>query len=51
MSYFKPVTSGQLVCQAKVTNAGRKVATIEAEVFNYDHLIAKSLGIFYILNK
>ncbi len=51
MSYFKPVTSGQLVCQAKVVNTGRKVATMEAEVFNHDRLISKALGTFYILNK
>jgi len=48
MSYFKPVTAGQLICETKIINRGRKVATMESEIKNNEQLVAKATGTFYI---
>ena len=34
ISYFKPVTSGTLICESKIVNKGRKIATLESEITN-----------------
>ncbi len=51
ISYFKPVTSGQLICKTKIVNRGRKVTTLESEITNNQHLIAKATGTFYIIER
>ncbi len=48
MSYFKSVTDGRLICDTKIVNRGRKVTTLESEITNNEHLVAKALGTFYI---
>ncbi len=50
ISYFKPVSSGKIICETKMINRGRKIATLESEVTNNGQLIAKAIGTFYILS-
>ncbi len=49
ISYFKAVTSGTLICESKIVNKGKKIATMESEITNNERLVAKALGTFYIL--
>ncbi len=51
ISYFKPVHSGTIWCEAKIINRGRRVVTLEADVQYENQLIAKALGTFYVLKK
>lgn len=48
ISYFKPVVSGQLICETRIVNRGRKIVTLESEIINNDRLIAKAIGTYYI---
>ena len=49
ISYFKSVTSGQIICDTKIVNRGRKVVTLESEIRNKDRLVAKAIGTYYII--
>jgi acyl-CoA thioesterase len=44
ISYFKAVTAGTLVCESKIINRGRKIATLESEIKNNERLVAKASG-------
>jgi len=46
--YFKSAGSGVLVCDTRVLNRSRRIATLESEVKHKDELIAKALGTFSI---
>lgn len=46
--YMASVTSGELVCETRLLNKGRRVAVLESEVRAGDRLIAKALGTFAI---
>ncbi len=46
--YFAAVTSGMLTCDTKVIHRGKKIATMESEIENDGHLVAKALGTFSI---
>lgn len=48
ISYFKAVASGTLICDTKIINRGRKIATLESEITNNEQLVAKAIGTFYI---
>ena len=48
INYFKPVLSGELICEAKLVNKSRNLATVEAEITNNDQRIAKTLGTYFI---
>jgi len=48
ITYYEPVTSGDIVCQTKVINKKRKIASLESEVFSGDTLISKASGTYYI---
>ena len=48
IAYFKGVRSGALICETKVLNKGKKIATLESEIKHSEHLIAKAMGTFYI---
>ncbi len=50
MSYFKPVTEGVLRCHTQVINKGKRIATMESEIWNQDRLVAKAMGSFSILS-
>jgi uncharacterized protein (TIGR00369 family) len=48
ITYFKAVTSGSLTADAKVIHKSRKLASLEAELRNDGHLVAKALATWYI---
>ena len=48
INYFKPVRSGELICEAKLANKSSNLATVEAEITNNSQLIAKTLGTYFI---
>lgn len=48
INYFKPVRSGELICEAKLANKSSNLATVEAEITSNGQLIAKTLGTYFI---
>lgn len=48
--YFRPTTSGTLICETKVVRKGRTIGFIEAEISNNDKLISKATGTFSIID-
>lgn len=46
--YIAPVLEGQVECEARVVNKGRRVAVLEADVQNGERLVAKALGTYAI---
>jgi len=48
INYFKPVISGEIICEATLVNKSRNLATVEAEVTNNQQIIAKTLGTYFI---
>lgn len=48
ISYFKPVSSGQLTCKSAVINKGKRIASLESEIWNEGKLVAKASGSFAI---
>ena len=49
--YLATVTSGTLVCKTKVIHRGGKIASLESEIENDGHLVAKAMGTFSIYVK
>jgi acyl-CoA thioesterase len=48
INYFKSVKSGTLLCNTKVINIGKKIATLESEILNDELLVAKAIGTYSI---
>ncbi|MFC1925683.1 PaaI family thioesterase [Chloroflexota bacterium] len=48
VNYLAAAVSGILICESKVINKGRKIATVESEVSNEEGLVAKATGTYYI---
>ncbi len=48
MVYIASVTKGEVACETRLVNKGRRVAVLESEVFNEGRLVAKALGTFAI---
>ncbi len=48
ISYFKSVTSGTLTCKTAVIHKGKRVASLESEIWNEGRLVAKASGSFAI---
>lgn len=48
--YFRPATSGTLICETKVVRKGRTIGFIEAEISNDERLISKATGTFSIID-
>ena len=48
--YFGAVKEGNLVCDTKVIHRGKKIMTLESEIKNNEHLIAKALGTYSIFS-
>ena len=48
INYMKPVLSGELICEGKVSNKSSNLAVVEAEITNNGKLIAKTLGTYFI---
>lgn len=48
INYLAPVRDGAIRAETTLVNRGRRVAVLEADVFNGDRLVAKALGSFAI---
>ena len=48
INYLSAAQSGVLVCESKVIQKGRKIATVESEVLNDGKIVAKTTGIYYL---
>lgn len=48
INYLAAAQSGELICESKVIQKGRKIATVESEVRNGETLITKATGTYYI---
>jgi acyl-CoA thioesterase len=46
--YFRAVSSGTLVCETRLINRGKRIATLEAEVRRDGELVAKAVGTYLI---
>ena len=46
VNYIRAVSEGELICHAKVLNAGRKVHVLEARVTQGDKLMATAQATF-----
>ena len=53
INYIKAVKTGNVTCDTKVINKGKKVAVLESEMLNDGVLVAKALGTYsiFIVNK
>ena len=49
ISYFKPITTGPVVAEARVVHRSLHLATIESDLSHDGTLVAKALGTFRIL--
>ena len=48
VNYFAVAPSGVLLCESRIINKGKRIATLESEVKNEGTLVAKATGILYI---
>ena len=48
MTYFKAISSGEVVCRTLLVNRGRRVAYLESSLFAGEALIAKATGTYAI---
>ncbi len=51
INYFKPVSSGEIICTSEMVNRGKTVANLEASVYAGEVLIAKANGSFSIFKR
>lgn len=49
INYFRPASSGELVCESRIVNRGRAIANLESRVHCGERLIALANGNFAIL--
>jgi acyl-CoA thioesterase len=49
--YFKPVSSGRLTCDTRVVHRSKRIATLESEIKDGSHLIAKAIGTFSVFKE
>ena len=48
INYFRPVTSGMIVCKTKIINRGKTIANMESVIYCGEELIAKANGHYSI---
>lgn len=48
ISYFKPVTNGKVICKSRVINQGKRIVSLESELFVNRVIVAKATGSFAI---
>lgn len=48
INYYRPVTSGLIICETVVINRGKSVANMESNIFCNEVLIAKANGNYSI---
>ncbi len=51
INYFKPVTSGDLICTGEIVNRGKSIANLEACVYKDEVMVAKANGSFSIFKR
>ena len=49
ISYFRPITDGELVCRSRIVHRGRNTASLEAALTVGDTLVAGATGTFAIV--
>ncbi|PWB32568.1 thioesterase [Pseudomonas sp. SDI] len=49
INYLRPVSDGEVLCIARVLQAGRRILVVEADVLQGDKLMAKAQGTFAAL--
>ena len=49
MNYFKPVSSGRLVCTTELLNRGKSVANLESRIYQGEILVAQANGNYAII--
>jgi acyl-CoA thioesterase len=49
ISYFRPITEGELVCRSRIVHRGRNTASLEAALTVGDTLVANATGTFAIV--
>jgi acyl-CoA thioesterase len=49
--YFKAVNSGTLICDTRLVNRSKRIATLESEIRQGERLIAKALGTWSIFKE
>lgn len=49
INYVRGVSSGEVLCTAKVLHAGRRTLVVEADVMQGEKLVAKAQGTFALL--
>ena len=49
ISYFRPVTDGELVCRSRIVHRGRNTASLEAALTVGETLVANATGTFAIV--
>ncbi len=48
--YLAPVRDGEVVCETRILNKGRRVVIVESDLSNGGRLVARALGSFAILS-
>lgn len=48
ISYFSAIREGDVICRTKILNKGKRVASLESEIYNGETLAAKAIGSFAI---
>ena len=48
INYFKATKAGVLTCNTKVIHQGKKIVTMDSEIFNDDQIVAKALGTYSV---
>ena len=51
INYFKAVKGGTLTCNTKVIHQGKKIVTLDSEIFNEGNIVAKALGTYSIIKR
>lgn len=49
INYFRPVTSGRVVCKTTLVNRGRSVANLESRLYADEALVAQANGNYAVL--
>src|SRR5574341_1437619 len=49
INYFKPVSSGRLVCKTELLNRGKSVANLESRIYQGEILVAQANGNYAII--
>lgn len=49
INYFKPVSSGRLVCRTELRNRGKSVANLESRIYRGEILVAQANGNYAII--